>query len=285
MKDLHFLQGLEENYTNITEKDDNSIYITKDTLKGFLGDKKLWVTENELNSIINNINNKLDEISGESYGTTTSDKLSYLLDTKSWIKGAIEYQGQPVPDNTTFRLYHTAIGEIGRKVPVIDYHTVDDILNGGKVIFSNQGSNVNYSLEPWFEPIGKILVEDYGTPASGGQTIIKKISGAGQLFFNFNGEPNGALNMAGLNNFYITMFSEVPYGFELRFISWDNVEYNYQISFTNKLKSKNWNHIIIPISDIISTGMNIQKLSGILMNGSSSESESVTMYINDMYFK
>lgn len=70
MKDLHFLQGLEENYTNITEKDDNSIYITKDTLKGFLGDKKLWVTESELNSIINNINNKLDEISGESYGTT-----------------------------------------------------------------------------------------------------------------------------------------------------------------------------------------------------------------------
>ena len=39
-------------------------------------------------------------------------------------------------------------------------------------------------------------VEDYGTPASGGQTIIKKITGAGQLYFNFNGEPNNAINMS-----------------------------------------------------------------------------------------
>ena len=54
---------------------------------------------------------------------------------------------------------------------------------------------------------------------------------------------------------------------------------------SNKLKTKNWNHIIIPISDIISNGMNINNLSGIMVNGGSSGSEATVIYINDMYFK
>lgn len=173
MKELHFLQGLEERYNELV-KDENNLYITKDTLKGFLGDKKLWVTDNEFNTVINSINNKLDEISGEVIGTTTIDKLNHISDTKNWIKGAIEYQGQPVPNDMTFRLYHTAIGEIGRKAPVIDFNNVNDIFSNGKVLISSQGSNVDYTTDNWFEPIGTITLEDYGTPASGQQTIIKK---------------------------------------------------------------------------------------------------------------
>lgn len=280
MKGLHFLQGLEERYNELV-KDENNLYITKDTLKGFLGDKKLWVTDNEFNTVINSINNKLDEISGEVIGTTTIDKLNHISDTKNWIKGAIEYQGQPVPNDMTFRLYHTAIGEIVRKAPVIDFNIVDNVLDGGKVLISSQGSNVNYTLESWYEPIGTITLEDYGTPASGEGTIIKKLSNAGQAFFNFNGD----ISMSGLNNFYMTIFSDSPYGFELTFVTWSNTEYNYYISFPNKLKTKNWNHIIIPISDIISNGMNINNLSGIMVNGGSSGSEATVIYINDMYFK
>lgn len=280
MKGLHFLQGLEERYNELV-KDENNLYITKDTLKGFLGDKKLWVTDNEFNTVINSINNKLDEISGEVIGTTTIDKLNHISDTKNWIKGAIEYQGQPVPNDMTFRLYHTAIGEIGRKAPVIDFNIVDNVLDGGKVLISSQGSNVNYTLESWYEPIGTITLEDYGTPASGEGTIIKKLSNAGQAFFNFNGD----ISMSGLNNFYMTIFSDSPYGFELTFVTWSNTAYNYYISFPNKLKTKNWNHIIIPISDIISNGMNINNLSGIMVNGGSSGSEATVIYINDMYFK
>lgn len=280
MKELHFLQGLEERYNELV-KDENNLYITKDTLKGFLGDKKLWVTDNEFNTVINSINNKLDEISGEVIGTTTIDKLNHISDTKNWIKGAIEYQGQPVPNDMTFRLYHTAIGEIGRKAPVIDFNIVDNVLDGGKVLISSQGSNVNYTLESWYEPIGTITLEDYGTPASGEGTIIKKLSNAGQAFFNFNGD----ISMSGLNNFYMTIFSDSPYGFELTFVTWSNTAYNYYISFPNKLKTKNWNHIIIPISDIISNGMNINNLSGIMVNGGSSGSEATVIYINDMYFK
>lgn len=280
MKELHFLQGLEERYNELV-KDENNLYITKDTLKGFLGDKKLWVTDNEFNTVINSINDKLDEISGEVIGTTTIDKLNHISDTKNWIKGAIEYQGQPVPNDMTFRLYHTAIGEIGRKAPVIDFNIVDNVLDGGKVLISSQGSNVNYTLESWYEPIGTITLEDYGTPASGEGTIIKKLSNAGQAFFNFNGD----ISMSGLNNFYMTIFSDSPYGFELTFVTWSNTAYNYYISFPNKLKTKNWNHIIIPISDIISNGMNINNLSGIMVNGGSSGSEATVIYINDMYFK
>lgn len=280
MKELHFLQGLEERYNELV-KDENNLYITKDTLKGFLGDKKLWVTDNEFNTVINSINNKLDEISGEVIGTTTIDKLNHISDTKNWIKGAIEYQGQPVPNDMTFRLYHTAIGEIGRKAPVIDFNIVDNVLDGGKVLISSQGSNVNYTLESWYEPIGTITLEDYGTPASGEGTIIKKLSNAGQAFFNFNGD----ISMSGLNNFYMTIFSDSPYGFELTFVTWSNTAYNYYISFPNKLKTKNWNHIIIPISDIISNGMNINNLSGIMVNGGSSGSEATVIYINDVYFK
>lgn len=280
MKELHFLQGLEERYNELV-KDENNLYITKDTLKGFLGDKKLWVTDNEFNTVINSINDKLDEISGEVIGTTTIDKLNHISDTKNWIKGAIEYQGQPVPNDMTFRLYHTAIGEIGRKAPVIDFNIVDNVLDGGKVLISSQGSNVNYTLESWYEPIGTITLEDYGTPASGEGTIIKKLSNAGQAFFNFNGD----ISMSGLNNFYMTIFSDSPYGFELTFVTWSNTAYNYYIPFPNKLKTKNWNHIIIPISDIISNGMNINNLSGIMVNGGSSGSEATVIYINDMYFK
>ena len=280
MKELHFLQGLEERYNELV-KDENNLYITKDTLKGFLGDKKLWVTDNEFNTVINSINDKLDEISGEVIGTTTIDKLNHISDTKNWIMGAIEYQGQPVPNDMTFRLYHTAIGEIGRKAPVIDFNIVDNVLDGGKVLISSQGSNVNYTLESWYEPIGTITLEDYGTPASGEGTIIKKLSNAGQAFFNFNGD----ISMSGLNNFYMTIFSDSPYGFELTFVTWSNTAYNYYISFPNKLKTKNWNHIIIPISDIISNGMNINNLSGIMVNGGSSGSEATVIYINDMYFK
>ena len=280
MKELHFLQGLEERYNELV-KDENNLYITKDTLKGFLGDKKLWVTDNEFNTVINSINDKLDEISGEVIGTTTIDKLNHISDTKNWIKGAIEYQGQPVPNDMTFRLYHTEIGEIGRKAPVIDFNIVDNVLDGGKVLISSQGSNVNYTLESWYEPIGTITLEDYGTPASGEGTIIKKLSNAGQAFFNFNGD----ISMSGLNNFYMTIFSDSPYGFELTFVTWSNTAYNYYISFPNKLKTKNWNHIIIPISDIISNGMNINNLSGIMVNGGSSGSEATVIYINDMYFK
>lgn len=280
MKELHFLQGLEERYNELV-KDENNLYITKDTLKGFLGDKKLWITDNEFNTVINSINDKLDEISGEVIGTTTIDKLNHISDTKNWIKGAIEYQGQPVPNDMTFRLYHTAIGEIGRKAPVIDFNIVDNVLDGGKVLISSQGSNVNYTLESWYEPIGSITLEDYGTPASGEGTIIKKLSNAGQAFFNFNGD----ISMSGLNNFYMTIFSDSPYGFELTFVTWSNTAYNYYISFPNKLKTKNWNHIIIPISDIISNGMNINNLSGIMVNGGSSGSEATVIYINDMYFK
>ena len=280
MKELHFLQGLEERYNELV-KDENNLYITKDTLKGFLGDKKLWVTDNEFNTVINSINDKLDEISGEVIGTTTIDKLNHISDTKNWIMGAIEYQGQPVPNDMTFRLYHTEIGEIGRKAPVIDFNIVDNVLDGGKVLISSQGSNVNYTLESWYEPIGTITLEDYGTPASGEGTIIKKLSNAGQAFFNFNGD----ISMSGLNNFYMTIFSDSPYGFELTFVTWSNTAYNYYISFPNKLKTKNWNHIIIPISDIISNGMNINNLSGIMVNGGSSGSEATVIYINDMYFK
>ena len=245
MKELHFLQGLEERYNELV-KDENNLYITKDTLKGFLGDKKLWVTDNEFNTVINSINDKLDEISGEVIGTTTIDKLNHISDTKNWIKGAIEYQGQPVPNDMTFRLYHTAIGEIGRKAPVIDFNIVDNVLDGGKVLISSQGSNVNYTLESWYEPIGTITLEDYGTPASGEGTIIKKLSNAGQAFFNFNGD----ISMSGLNNFYMTIFSDSPYGFELTFVTWSNTAYNYYISFPNKLKTKNWNHIILSLIHI-----------------------------------
>lgn len=280
MKELHFLQGLEEKYNELV-KDENNLYITKDTLKGFLGDKKLWVTDNEFNTVINSINSKLDEISGEVIGTTTSDKLTYILDTKNWIKGAIEYQGQPVPNDTTFRAYNSAIGEIGRKAPIIDFNIVSDILNGGKVLISSKGSNVNFNVEGWYEPIGTITLEDYGTPASGGQTVIKKLSNAGQAFFNFNTN----FSMAGMSNFHMTIFSENPYGFELSFVTWDNSSYNYDVAFTGKLLSKNWNQIVIPVSDIISNGMNINNLSGIKVNGSSSASESIAIYINDMYFK
>ena len=280
MKELHFLQGLEEKYNELV-KDDNNLYITKDTLKGFLGDKKLWVTDSEFTNTIKLINNRLDEISGEVIGTTTAEKLTYILDTKNWIKGAIEYQGQPVPNNTTFRQYHTAIGEIGRKAPIIDFNIVSDILNGGKVLISSKGSNVTFNVESWYEPIGTITLEDYGTPASGGQTIIKKLSNAGQAFFNFNTN----FSMAGMTNFHTTIFAENPYGFELTFITWDNTAFNYSISFSGKLSPKNWNQITIPVADIISNGMNINNLSGIMVNGGSSGSEATVIYINDMYFK
>jgi hypothetical protein len=280
MKELHFLQGLEERYNELV-KDENNLYITKDTLKGFLGDKKLWVTDNEFNTVINSINNKLDEISGEVIGTTTIDKLNHISDTKNWIKGAIEYQGQPVPNDMTFRLYHTAIGEIGRKAPVIDFNNVNDIFSNGKVLISSQGSNVDYTTDNWFEPIGTITLEDYGTPASGQQTIIKKLSNAGQIFFNFNGD----FDMSGMNNFHITIFTEMPYGFDLSFKTWYNNDHDYYISFPDKLKSKNWNHITIPISDIISNGMNISQLNGIAISGGSTATEATTIYITDMYFK
>lgn len=91
--------------------------------------------------------------------------------------------------------------------------------------------------------------------------------------------------MSGMNNFHITIFTEMPYGFDLSFKTWYNNDYDYYISFPDKLKSKNWNHITIPISDIISNGMNISQLNGIAISGGSTATEATTIYITDMYFK
>lgn len=60
---LTFSKGEE---TNLPEnRNEDNIYITSDTGKGFLGDKQLWVTPTELNDVIGLISNRLDIINGE----------------------------------------------------------------------------------------------------------------------------------------------------------------------------------------------------------------------------
>lgn len=60
---LTFSKGEE---TNLPEnRNEDNIYITSDTGKGFLGDKQLWVTPTELNDVVGSINKRLDIINGE----------------------------------------------------------------------------------------------------------------------------------------------------------------------------------------------------------------------------
>lgn len=60
---LTFSKGEE---TNLPEnRNEDNIYITSDTGKGFLGDKQLWVTPTELNDVVGLISNRLDIINGE----------------------------------------------------------------------------------------------------------------------------------------------------------------------------------------------------------------------------
>nr|DAD65595.1 MAG TPA: hypothetical protein [Bacteriophage sp.] len=60
---LTFSKGEE---TNLPEnRNEDNIYITSDTGKGFLGDKQLWVTPTELNDVVGSISNRLDIINGE----------------------------------------------------------------------------------------------------------------------------------------------------------------------------------------------------------------------------
>lgn len=60
---LGISKGNEVNLPSV--RNDNQIYITSDTGKGFLGDKKLWITPTELDDIIGSIANTLDLINGE----------------------------------------------------------------------------------------------------------------------------------------------------------------------------------------------------------------------------
>lgn len=60
---LTFSKGEE---TNLPEnRNEDNIYITSDTGKGFLGDKQLWITPTELNNVVGLIGNSLDIINGE----------------------------------------------------------------------------------------------------------------------------------------------------------------------------------------------------------------------------
>lgn len=60
---LTFSKGEE---TNLPEnRNEDNIYITSDTGKGFLGDKQLWVTPTELNDVVGSISKRLDIINGE----------------------------------------------------------------------------------------------------------------------------------------------------------------------------------------------------------------------------
>lgn len=60
---LTFSKGEE---TNLPEnRNEDNIYITSDTGKGFLGDKQLWITPTELNDVVGLIGNSLDIINGE----------------------------------------------------------------------------------------------------------------------------------------------------------------------------------------------------------------------------
>lgn len=60
---LTFSKGEE---TNLPEnRNEDNIYITSDTGKGFLGNKQLWITPTELNDVVGLIGNSLDIINGE----------------------------------------------------------------------------------------------------------------------------------------------------------------------------------------------------------------------------
>lgn len=48
MNEFKLIICLEQFYQDLLNKDDYSIYVTTDTNNGYLGDKKLWITNNEL---------------------------------------------------------------------------------------------------------------------------------------------------------------------------------------------------------------------------------------------
>lgn len=55
MNEFKLIICLEQSYQDLPNKDDYSIYITTDTNHGYLGDKKLWITNDELTNIIGTI--------------------------------------------------------------------------------------------------------------------------------------------------------------------------------------------------------------------------------------
>ena len=75
---------------------------------------------------------------------TTSEKLSYLKETKTAIKDAIIAKGVEVPEGTTFREYAAKVGEI-QTGTAVDFVNVTCNLSG------YSGANIYYTDEN-FQP-------------------------------------------------------------------------------------------------------------------------------------
>lgn len=207
---------------------------------------------------------------------TITDKLDRLALTKNDIKLAIRHMGQNILDTDTFASYANEIYKIGQEYPIIGQQTITDFTNA-KVFYSNNTSpNITYTLAHWI-PEMPDTIEDFVTDNG---FIIKKITGLGNLVYDFNAD----LNVSSCTNFYISLFSTSPHNFKLRFYSWASnpQEKSFLLSdFINPV-DKCWNNVIIPLS--LFSPMDISKINLLVLDSGNSD-KTIKYYINDMYFK
>lgn len=121
MSEIKFLKGTESNYKSLSIKDLNSVYITTDTYRGFLGDKKLWLVDEDLDVINNNIINietDIDNINNELITKADLNDDGKVVVTQVTSKPILVTASKTLTlsDNGTFQ-YTTSTSDISITIP------------------------------------------------------------------------------------------------------------------------------------------------------------------------
>lgn len=207
---------------------------------------------------------------------TIADKLDKLALTKNNIKLAIRHMGQNILDTDTFASYSDEIYKIGRKYPIISQQTITDFSNA-KVFYSNYATpNISYTLEHWNAEMPDTIT-DFVTDNN---FTIKKITGLGNLVYNFSSD----LNVSSHTNFYMSFFSPAPYNLKLRFYSWTSNPQGKEFLLRDMIQpvDKCWNNVVLPLS--LLSPMDLTKINLLVLDSGDSDVTN-EYYINDMYFK